>query len=75
MKTIDDVIGIVVVADPMAIGVPSFYADATKLTGTPPRGIGKTEVEAKFDLLAKLFARAWRAEYGRQVDELLADAL
>jgi hypothetical protein len=47
--TIDEALGIKVVKEKAR-----FTADATKLPGTPPVGRGRTEDEARFDLLAKL---------------------
>lgn len=49
MITIDKALGIKVNK-----GQGRFIADATKLPGSPPVGSGKTEDEARFDLLAKL---------------------
>lgn len=49
MANIVDALGIKVTK-----GKVGFIADATKLPYVPPIGRGKTEDEARFDLLAKL---------------------
>lgn len=48
--TIDEALGIRVSVSRRRV----FTADASKLPGTPPVGRGTTELEARYDLLAKL---------------------
>jgi len=61
--TIDNALGIKAIRPKCGPG--TYTANATKLPGNPPSGRGRTEIEAKYDLLAKLLWDAAMSNPGR----------